>query len=120
MYLWQLPQNLLGLLIILFTFATNYGEYWYTPYFTFGVSLGDYVIFGREKYLTALKHEQGHQVQSRSLGWLYLPLIGLPSITGNIWDRLFHTSWSVSDRIKWYYNLPWEKQADELGGVVRF
>lgn len=119
LYLWQLPQNILGLLVILVTRAKREGDVWFTKAFRFGVSLGSYVIFGGSYTDTAVRHEKGHQKQSQWLGWLYLILIGIPSVTGNIIDRLFHRKWSSTRRTNWYYNLPWEKQADSLGGVCR-
>ena len=66
-----------------------------------------------------IRHEQGHQKQSLYLGWLYLIIIGIPSFCGNIFDRLFHRKWDVSKRYDWYFSQPWEKWADELGGVNR-
>lgn len=127
LYIWQLPQNLLGLLVILFTGAkkTSYESisHWLiknpdnTRYF--GVSLGNYIIFGNYPSEKTCKHEQGHQKQSKYLGPLYMLVIGLPSALGNIWDRLFHKKWSVSKRISWYYKQPWEAWADKLGGVER-
>ena len=122
LYIWQLPQNLLGLLVILFTHAENTDKgYWLTYYHSFGVSLGNYIIFGGIGSMldTNVKHEQGHQKQSKYLGPLYLLIIGLPSVLGNLWDRLFHKKWPISKRISWYYNQPWEKWADKLGGVKR-
>lgn len=126
LYIWQLPQNLLGLLVILFTGAEHdCDDYWLTYKGVFGVCLGNYIIFGDNKnsvlvsVISQLKHEQGHQKQSRYLGPLYLLIIGLPSALGNIWDRLFHRKWPSSNRIAWYYSLPWEKWADKLGGVNR-
>lgn len=119
LWLWQLPQNLLGLLVILFTGAHKTAECYRTTK-RFGASLGEYVILG-DVYAnaTTIKHEQGHQKQSKYLGPLYLILIGLPSASGNVWDRLFHKKWPVSKRISWYYSLPWEAWADKLGGVKR-
>lgn len=120
LYLWQLPQNILGLLVILFTQARycNAGC-WVTTKACFGVSLGKYIIFGQRMDEISLKHEQGHQKQSLYLGWLYLLIIGLPSITGNIYDRIAHKHWEYIKRYEWYYNQPWEKWADKLGGVER-
>lgn len=119
-YLWQLPQNLLGLLVIFFTDAIDCGDYYLSPKHNFGVSLGKYIIFGGTGFTQkALRHEQGHQKQSLYLGWLYLIIIGLPSLLGNVWDRLAHRHWAIDKRVKWYYNQPWEKWADRLGGVVR-
>lgn len=97
------------------------GYYQVTRYnLAFGVSLGNYIVFGSTGLsTTSLKHEQGHQRQSLYLGPLYLLLIGLPSLLGNLYDRLFHRAWRPKDRIVWYYNQPWEKWADRLGGVER-
>lgn len=117
LYLWQLPQNILGLLVILFTGAKCTGSHWIiknpdsTKYF--GVSLGSYIIFGNYPREMTLKHEHGHQKQSWILGPLYLLVIGLPSLLGNIYSRIFHKS------AEWYYKQPWEAWADKLGGVER-
>ena len=128
LYLHQLPQNLLGLLVILFTRA-KYNDisykkdenFWISKHFSFGVSLGNYIIFGnRPVSWVSLKHEQGHRIQSRRLGWLYLIVIGIPSAARNLWDRIAHSEWDYADRIKWYYSSFPEKQADELGGVNRW
>ena len=123
LYLWQLPQNLLGLLVILFTKAEKTNPfYWRTGKYRFGVSLGSYIIFGaisdRQIEWRSVKHERGHQKQSLYLGWLYLLVIGLPSALGNLWDRLAHIPyWTYEERMEWYYSQPWEKWADKLGGV---
>ena len=121
LYLWQLPQNLLGLLVILFTRAEFSSAYsvWETRKYSFGVSLGRYIIFGKHFEYTDLKHERGHQKQSLYLGWLYLLIIGLPSAVGNIYDRIAHKNWSYKESEKWYYSQPWEAWADILGGVER-
>ena len=122
LYLWQLPQNILGLLVILFTraeFSLTHNV-WETRKYSFGVSLGRYIIFGKHFEYTDLKHEKGHQKQSLYLGPLYLLLIGIPSMSGNLWDRLFHRKWAPEKREKWYYNLIWEAWADKLGHVRRF
>jgi hypothetical protein len=78
-----------------------------------GLSLGKY-IFIHQSYGEKVKdHERGHSVQSRHLGWLYLLIIGLPSLSGNIYSRIKHKDSA------WYYKQPWEAWADELGGVKR-
>ena len=130
LYIWQLPQNILGLLVILFTKARPYPvvmkndsckSIYLTEKYAMGVSLGKYIIFGRHGLLLRVEvsHERGHQRQSIYLGPLYLIVIGLPSVIGNLCDRWFHKSWQVKDRLAWYYNLPWESWADRLGGVTR-
>lgn len=91
-------------------------------FFNSGVSLGDYIILDNHGVVNSdtVYHEYGHSIQSRYLGPVYLIVIGLPSLIGNIWDRVAHTKWSIAQRVKWYYNQPWEKGADKLGGVNRF
>lgn len=129
LFIWQLPQNILGLIVILVTGAhhTALNWEWIAPKWPhFGVSLGNYVIFGGAGGdITSIKHEQGHQKQSQYLGPLYLILIGLPSILGNIATRI---AWSFPSKdrrrlagrlVKIYYSLPWEHWADKLGGVTR-
>ena len=120
-YLWQLPQNILGLLVILFTKSKFIKEQkcWNTKSAYFGVSLGFYIIFGGSFTEDELKHERGHQKQSLYLGWLYLLVVGLPSIVRNIWDRIVHKKWGFQRRIKWYYGHYPENWADKLGGVDR-
>jgi hypothetical protein len=133
LYLWQLPQNILGLLVILVTGARyndiSYDKsenfWWAIRCGRFGVSLGEYIIFGPSPVsCDSLKHEQGHQKQSQILGPLYLILIGIPSFLWNIITRLL---WIFSTKkrtwlmllIKLYYHMPWEYTADKLGGVER-
>ena len=130
-WLWQLPQNLIGFLL------TRKHEYksgrhidgrwvdvYYKSFFRSGVSLGDYIILdywycGKACSTQAVAHEYGHSKQSLILGWFYLLLVGLPSIIGNAWDRLFHKKWSSDQREKWYYSRYPESWADKLGGVIR-
>ena len=88
-----------------------------------GVSLGDYIILDTfyigKTVENIILHEHGHQLQSKKLGWLYPPLVGLPSICRNVWDRLIHKKWTKERRTKWYYSGYPERWADKLGGVVR-
>lgn len=89
-----------------------------------GVSLGNYVLIGTyyENRLETINHEFGHTRQSRIFGPLYLLIIGLPSITGNIYDRIrsrVDKNWTYKRSYKWYYTRPWEHGADVLGGVER-
>lgn len=119
-YIWQLPQNILGLFVILFSRASH--DTWNGVWLThchFGVSLGNYIIVNTNATGKTIYHEKGHQKQSLYLGWLYLIVIGLPSAVGNLIDRWFHKSWIDAKRYYWYYSLPWEAWADRLGGVSR-
>lgn len=130
LYLWQLPQNLLGLLLIIICRAKRKHYYDIPCYicklFHSGISLGQYIILDeiylRLPYLDlidVLKHENGHSKQSLRLGWLYLLVVGLPSIIRNIYDRIKHKKWSYTKRCKWYYGGYPENWADKLGEVKR-
>lgn len=128
LYLWQLPQNVLALLLFLVNLNSvdkatdNEGNilYYIVDHLgDAGISLGKYIIFDsvHEPRSIDIMHEQGHQKQSMYLGPLYLIIVGIPSIVRNIWDRLFHGYWSSTRRIKWYYGHYPELWADKLGGV---
>ena len=119
LWIWQLPQNIAGWLLRLTcksSWQTNdFTIYYRYKFFKSAVSLGNYIIADMQcghNYKMA-KHEHGHQKQSRMLGPLYLIVIGLPSLLGNIYSRIFHKSY------EWYYKQPWEAWADKLGGVER-
>ena len=110
-YIWQLPQNLLGLLVILFTRAKKSSQCYLTDK-RLGVSLGKYIILYKGCLLGDILHEREHQKQLLYFDWLYLLVIGLPSALGNIVWRIFMLPYLD------YYKQPWEKWADRLGGVV--
>lgn len=74
------------------------------------VSLGEYRIMFNTPSMTTCKHEYGHTKQSRMLGPVYLLFIGLPSVIGNLLNRIIKFD---------YYKQPWEAWADKLGGVER-
>lgn len=122
--IWELPQNILGFLVVKLTKAKKSTEfvdvYVCKKLFNSGVSLGRYIIF-QEDCVTIrdVKHEKGHQAQSKMYGWFYLLIVGLPSVVRNIWDRVAHKNWTNTQRVMWYYGSFPEKQADKLGGVVR-
>ncbi len=123
LYLWQLPQNLLGLVLTLVYKGVN-GIFVSgacrilvrrSVKMRGGISLGQYVIVSLWAGKNTVNHELGHCLQSQYLGWLYLIVIGLPSI---VWAAL-HTYVKAVQK-KWsYYDFYTEKWADELGGVVR-
>lgn len=130
LWLWQMPQNLAGLAVVLITGAKPYSLNGLTvhaaPLFGSGVSLGRYIIIDRthfnsvvngafpaETLVRRVMHEYGHCLQSRRYGWLYLLAIGLPSICGNVYSRI------TGKDSRWYYAQPWEAEADRLGGVDR-
>lgn len=116
LYFHQLPQHLLGMLLVrLFraTPVTRYGVAYYETTLNIGVSLGRYVILHRHADRNSVLHEHGHQIQSVRQGWLYLLVVGLPSLIGN------RIAYYAHKDDAWYYAQPWEKRADQLGGVRR-
>ena len=133
LYIWQLPQNILGLILLGYYKLRGDLRDWppfkdpsiyLSKYMTSGISLGNYIIFRSKNYLhfptaTDIGHEYGHCKQSRMLGPLYLLIIGIPSALGNVWDVSMHGNWPNNRRREWYYNQPWEKWADKLGDVQR-
>ncbi len=89
-----------------------------------GVSLGGYIYwaradaFGHPFDVPLIRaHELGHTVQSRRLGWLYLPLVGVASGS----RALYSLAWQFRHGEPWpkYYDAWPESAADVHGGVVR-
>lgn len=118
LYIWQLPQNLVGLVVLCFIShkekCTVVGiDFYYSKTFPGGISLGKYVIIG-SKNETTVKHEHGHQIQSMYLGPLYLIVIGLPSL---IWAWLYGPV--IPYTHNGYYRFYTEKWAEKLGKVER-
>ena len=127
LYLWQLPQNRLGLLLLGIygrVLPIDFrGEGWrsrlpssmiyFIEGFHGGISLGRYVLISGY-YAPAYDvwaHERGHSIQSMILGPLYLLVIGLPSL---IWAAIFRHGNGRN-----YYAFYTEAWADKLGGVHR-
>lgn len=143
-FTWELPQTLVGWLYTLIralvgqvdcvdtfsgiTFATkkgfNYGM---------GVSLGTFVdlwaaswMHGEgERYILGnqiCQHEFGHTFDSQRFGWLYLPVIGLPSLIsafgkGN--HNVFWTEIRANRHAKRffskYYSVAWNEHGYPTG-----
>lgn len=111
-YLWQLPQNLLGQLLRFLYKGEESKDVIvrYSPYMGGGISLGRYIIVDKNASEKTIQHEYGHCLQSRKLGWLYLLIVGLPSLLHAGFCRCKNHS---------YYDFWCEKWADRLGGVKR-
>lgn len=114
LYLHQLPQNGLGALLRLI-YKGNDSKYKdvivrRSTSMRGGISLGRYIIVNQWSNERTIMHEYGHCVQSRKLGWLYLIVVGLPSI--------LHAAFCPCKRHSYYDIFP-ENWADKLGGVKR-
>lgn len=119
LYAWQLPQNLVGLLLIAVLRPEDCYDFYgrrlcYATRMKYGISLGRYIIVNsvlRDYAGNTERHELGHCRQSVMLGPLYLFVVGIPSI---LW-----AAWWKPDRGISYYSFYTEKWADRLGGVKR-
>lgn len=130
LYIWQLPQHILGLLLVAFLrpekkyVMDNGNIIYFANRMAGGISLGKYSIVASYHYRKTLeealkrdtvRHEAiGHAKQSRWLGPFYLPVIGLPSIC---WAGI-HRLKCVAERWK-YWEFYTEKWADKIAGVKR-
>lgn len=123
--IWEFPQNTLGFIVKKICKATHYTTYKDAAVYSWkidsGMSLGKYIFvpfaeeeptaFNVQRYI---KHEYGHTMQSKYLGWFYLLIIGLPSL---IWAGCFE--WYRKKKGVSYYSFYTESWADELGEVER-
>lgn len=125
LYLWQLPQNLLGWLLVKILGAQyltmrhckptgTLVSIYSTPKMQGGISLGKYIIINAHLADNARTkaHEAGHCVQSIYLGWLYLIVIGIPS---GIWCWIYDNFYIETD----YYSFYTERWADRIAGIKR-
>ena len=119
-WIWCLPQNLLGLFVFLITkiqaaktekYQDIFITYWK---YGSGLSLGQFVFVPISSSSNTIRHEYGHSRQSLMLGWLYLFIVGVPSI---IWAGCF-SKYRSKYNISYYSRFP-ENWADKLGGVTR-
>lgn len=126
LYFWQLPQHILGLLLIALYrperkhIMKNGNEIYYASRMKGGISLGKYSIVAICHYRNDLseslkrdtvRHEAiGHAKQSRILGWLYLIVIGLQSALHVVLCKCRNHN---------YYDMWFEKWADKIAGVER-
>jgi hypothetical protein len=89
LFIWQLPQNIVALIMMPFLGKLklisykNYNYCFEGEKMSGGISLGNFSFVSpySAKVPETIAHEQtGHVKQSHILGWLYLIIIGLPSI----------------------------------------
>lgn len=120
MYLWQLPQNLVGLIyrdylgyrdkLYMFNITEDFDVY--AKDTQGSVTLGRYIFLSARADDETILHETGHVKQSKILGPLYLLVVGLPSI---LWAA---THKKIAPK-KSYYSFYTEKWANKLVGLLK-
>lgn len=118
LYLWQLPQNIVGLVFLLY-FKIFHGATlidqtkWSAAYsskgMAGGISLGAYCFLSESQARRKenIAHELlGHTPQSRLLGPLYLIVIGIPSLLN-----------ATFDFTKCYFDFFTERSANRNAGL---
>jgi len=118
-FLWLLPQNIIGLLVMLFTKKQAPRERYNGTLITrwkygSGVSLGQFIFVSKYADEDTIAHEWGHYLQGLLLGWLYLAVIGLPSFLWAWLGEKYRKKHNVS-----YYSFYTERIADAFAGVTR-
>ena len=130
LYLWQLPQNLLGLILSWFYkperkhIMENGNVIFFATRMKGGISLGKYSIVNTCHYRKdineslkrdTVRHEAiGHYKQSLMFGPLYLLIIGISSF---VWCSMYGRL--VPYTTNGYYKFWTESWADKLAGVKR-
>ena len=117
--IWCFPQNLTGL--ILFLLFRKREHYFFRGAVVTSwnrnccTSIGCFIFMDRHSFRnerTLLIHEYGHTVQSMLLGWLYLPVIFLPSV---IWFSVPYFKKFRKQKQYSYYRFYTERWANHLG-----
>ena len=120
--IWTLPQSILGFLLLFFNIFwvrkikfENFSLIFYfhhsNPIMVGGISLGIFILGNQDllKYDYVVKHELGHVKQSYILSWLYLLIVGIPSICWVIYYKNFRKQPNLN-----YYSFYTEKWANKL------
>ena len=121
LFLWQLPQNLVALGILLFSKEIRKIEFRHNclvleaklPKGAGGISLGNFAIVSPDCAHDehTIRHEaDGHTVDSKIFGPLYLLVIGLPSVLHLIW-------YNRHGKGKNYYDFYTERWANRHAGL---
>ena len=114
-YLWELPQNLVGLALMKALGPGKEDVYrdariLRTEKMRGGISLGRYIIVDKRMSDPLIdQHEWGHTRQSKLLGPFYLPVVGIPSLLWALW-------WTPRRKCS-YVSFSTERWADRMAGV---
>ncbi len=128
--LWELPQSSLGFALLMGARAAGrvrgeereHGRL-FVEVGGLAVSLGHFVFWSGESTrwhhndAETRAHEWGHTFQSRALGPLYLPLVGVPSSARALYAVAYREV--TGRRWRGYFDGYPEVQADRYGGVDR-
>lgn len=118
LFIWQLPQNFIAVLMLPFLgkleliACRNYAFCFIGEKMQGGISLGSFVYVSKSlsKRETSIAHElDGHTVDSKRFGPLYLFIIGIPSIS---WAGFRNTKKHPN-----YYEFYTEKWANKHAGL---
>jgi hypothetical protein len=115
-WIWCFPQMLVGWIVKLVTKAENWGDHYRFTVSCGSVSLGTYIFLCPSHWgnRVTIGHEKGHTKQSYILGWLYIPVILIPSM---IWAGCFQ-KYREKHNVS-YYSFYTERWADKLAGIER-
>ncbi len=118
--LWQLPQWIVGQVYlylhnddVIGGFTYNNASYYILRNQSGSVTFcKDFIFLSRWAQHSdyTILHEYGHTVQGRYLGWLYLVVVGLPSL---LWAAV-HSAFGLKVSYRKFFT---EKWADKLGKV---
>lgn len=126
LFTWCLPQTLIAYIIRAFvkpveTTTRGNVKVCKVDWNTGSMSLSNMVFLCRSHWENekVLKHEIGHYKQSLILGWLFLPVVGFPSLMWAWWGHdLANKNREKKGLPKVdYYDFYTEKWANKLGGV---
>lgn len=116
LFIWQLPQNIVALVMLPFLGKLKLISYkkfcfaFKASNMSGGISLGTFAFlspYSAKKVATVMHEQEGHTVDSKIWGPLYLFVIGIPSI---MW------AW-LGDDNKCYYDFYTERWANEHAGL---
>ncbi len=113
-WIWCFPQMYVGLLVKIVTRAKKDGDHYRYNVNSGSVTLGTFIFLCPTHWDDdkVLRHEKGHTVQSYYLGWLYLFVIGLPSL---IWCGCFE-KYRQKHGIS-YHDFYTERWANKIAGL---
>jgi hypothetical protein len=114
LFIWQLPQNIVAIVMLPFLGKLKlvrndkYCFAFEAKKMSGGITLGSFIFLSPScaKRDAIVLHEYGHVVQSHMLSWLYLIVIGLPSLM-----------WATFHGPICYYRFYTESWANKISGL---